>query len=188
MTQTEDMRIEIIERISKLPNLQKQINHMKLSNHFKDLGEALSPIFIATKIEKDWPISKQVESIAKEEHKQLKEKMRETGVEVLAFLGGNGNSGDPEPAPAKIIDPLACNNCGAPVETQTKTALPTWIKPHQAHALDFFAGIIVFVMWLAATAWMLSSFGVTYSSVIGLGVFWIIFIIVYRVVAGGILD
>jgi hypothetical protein len=103
-TKQEDMRIEIIERISKLPNLQKQIEAMRSSPNFKDLGEALSPVTIATKMERDWPISKQVETIAKEEKKQLKERMRETGAELLAFVGGGSNKEPVEPAPEKAPD------------------------------------------------------------------------------------
>jgi ribosomal protein L40E len=149
------------------------------------------------------PLSKQVEPIAKEERKQLRERLHDSGVEVLAFLGGNGNANDPEPAPIPVIDPLVCThcgaklkpnwtkcgNCGAPVQLQRKTPIiPPWIKPHQMKALDFFAGAVVFVMWIAATMLIINSFGLGPWTIIGLGIFWIVFVVVYRVVAGGILD
>ena len=205
MAQTEesgDMRIEIIERLSKLPNLTARIEALKQSPNFQDIGETLSPVIIAAKIEKDYPISSQVQEQTKKENK-IRRTLHDSGAEFLAFIGGSGNNSDPEPAPQPVIDPLVCthcgaklkpnwtkcNNCGAPVMPQAKQPIiPEWIKPHQAHALDFFAGIVVFVMWLAATAWMINVYGLSYGSIIGLGVFWIIFIIVYRVVAGGILD
>jgi ribosomal protein L40E len=197
------MRIEIIERLSKLPNLTNRLEALKASDKFSDIGEVLSPVIIATKIENDYPISKQVQPIAQEERKHLREKLHDSGAEVLAFFGGNGNADVPEPAPAPVLDPLICThcgaklkpnwtkcaNCGAPVMPQQKQPIiPAWIKPHQMKPLDFFAGAVVFVMWIAATMLIINSFGLGPWTIIGLGIFWLVFVVVYRVVAGGILD
>jgi hypothetical protein len=201
-TKTEDMRIEIVERLSKLPNITGRIEALRASEKFADIGEALSPVTIATMKTEEKPISKQVQPIAKETRKNLRQRMGETGLEFLAFIGGSGNADDPEPAPQPIKDPLVCehcgaklkpnwthcNNCGATVTPHQKTVMPEWIKPHHMHPLDFFAGAAVFVIWIAATLLMINSYGLGLWTIIGLGIFWIIFVIVYRVVAGGILD
>jgi hypothetical protein len=191
-------------QLSKLPNLTNRIEALRASEKFSDIGQVLSPITIATmNTTETKPLSKQVEPIAKEERKQLRERMQETGAEIFAFIGGNGNADDPQPAPLPVVDPLICTHCGAKLKPNwTKCAncgapvmpprpasiIPEWVKPHQMKPLDFFAGAIVFVMWIAATLLIINSFGLGLWSIIGLGIFWIIFIVVYRVVAGGILD
>jgi len=205
-----NVQAQVIAKIESLPNFDKQIQALKTKELFKDLAEALSPLTIYMKPEETRPLSAQVKAISKNEQQQVQEEKpemkkkpskRENLEGLLGFLPG-GNNNEPEPAPQPIYNPLVCqhcgaklkpnwtrcNNCGAPVTPKTQYKIPEWIKPHQTHALDFFAGLAIFVIWIAASGWMLSAYGLSWGSIIGLGVFWIVFVVVYRVVTGGILD
>ena len=67
-------------------------------------------------------------------------------------------------------------------------SLRAWLKTKQLKALDLFAGSVTFIIWLAISGWILQSFQVSYPSIIGLSVFWLFFIVVFRLMIGGLLD
>lgn len=54
--------------------------------------------------------------------------------------------------------------------------------------LDGFGGFLVFAIWVAMSGWVLSSFGLSWGSVVALAVFWLFFIVAFRVIIGGILS
>jgi hypothetical protein len=58
----------------------------------------------------------------------------------------------------------------------------------KSHLLDYFAGAMVFVMWLGFSWGILENYGLTWPVTAALGLLWIVFVVVFRVVAGGILD
>jgi hypothetical protein len=68
------------------------------------------------------------------------------------------------------------------------SGLSVWLKRKQIKLLDAFAGAVTSVIWLAVSGWVIQAFGLTYLSVIGLAVFWLGFIVVFRLMIGGILD
>lgn len=66
---------------------------------------------------------------------------------------------------------------------------PSWLKPKKPiKLLDALAGAFTTAIWCAATGWITQSFQLSYGLVIGLGVFWLGFIVVFRLMIGGILD
>ena len=152
------------------------------------------------KPEETRPLSAQVKAIAKEEKKQ-KKSIGESLGGILGFFPG-GNTEEPKPAPQPIYNPLVCqhcgaklkqnwthcNNCGAPITPKTQYKIPAWIKPHHIHPLDAFAGAMTFIIWLAATGWIIQSFHLGYGTIIGLAVFWLFFIVAFRLMIGGLLD
>jgi len=201
ISKSNNVQTQIITNLEVLPHIKEQIEALKESPKFKDLAEALTPIITATKLEESRPLSKQVQAIAKEEKKQ-KKSIGESLGGILGFLPG-GNTDEPEPAPQPIYDPLVCvycggklkpqytkcPNCGAAVKPKTQYKIPDWIKPkHSIHFLDAFAGVVTFIIWLAATGWIIQSFHLTYGTLIGLAVFWLFFVVAFRLMIGGILD
>jgi hypothetical protein len=89
----------------------------------------------------------------------------------------------------KTLSPIIETIPEKPVKPKRHYSLPKWLKPNQeVKLLDAFAGALVFVLWVAATGWMLSSFGFSWGFVAGLAVFWLVFIVAFRVIIGGILD
>jgi hypothetical protein len=79
-----------------------------------------------------------------------------------------------------------------------KRQLMTFPKPHHSYeflrpkqkvgTLDLFAGIMVLVVWVAASGWIISSYGISWGIVVGIAVFWVFFVVVFRLVIGGLLD
>ena len=66
--------------------------------------------------------------------------------------------------------------------------LTAWFKTKQVKPLDALAGAFTLIIWLAASAWIIQAFTVTYACVIGLAVFWLFFIVAFRLMIGGIID
>lgn len=83
-----------------------------------------------------------------------------------------------------------CSNCGAPIkEAKTLKWLPECLVPkRKIKILDYTAGIITLIIWLVSTAWITQSYPITYALIIILAVFWLGFIVVFRLMIGGILD
>ena len=80
-------------------------------------------------------------------------------------------------------------NPARPVKPKKPFSWPSWLKPnHPIKFLDGLAGTLVLSIWLAASGWILQSFGLSWGSAIALAVFWLFFIVAFRVVIGGILD
>ena len=78
-----------------------------------------------------------------------------------------------------------------PINTKTPfkiSKLTAWFKTKQVKALDALAGAFTLIIWLATSAWIIQAFTVTYACVIGLAVFWLFFIVAFRLMIGGILD
>jgi hypothetical protein len=172
-------------------DLQSKIEAMKQSPVFKDLGEALSGIPQKTPA----PMPKQ----------KKKSSTRETFGAAFAFLlGGLAPNQDPETEtlvcnskrdltckhcgnPIQPTD-LKCGYCGAKIEPEKPYTVTRNIPKHKMGFLDFFAGAVTFIIWLAATAWIWQSIHFSWGLLIGLAVFWLAFVVVFRLMIGGILD
>ena len=90
----------------------------------------------------------------------------------------------------EALTPLMLSKpCTTPQNKPRKlSSLKAWLQTKHYKTLDLFAGAATFVCWIAATGWIIQSFGLTYASIIGLAVFWLGFIIVFRLMIGGLLD
>ena len=75
-----------------------------------------------------------------------------------------------------------------PLLLKRETKLSAWLKSKRVKPLDALAGAFTTLIWGAASGWIIQSFHLTYSTAIGLGVFWLCYIVVFRLVIGGILD
>jgi len=87
---------------------------------------------------------------------------------------------EPETEPAKPKTPVKLSGLSA--------KFSTWLKSKRVKPLDALAGLFTTGIWLAASGWIIQSFHLTYATSIGLGVFWLCYIVVFRLVIGGILD
>jgi hypothetical protein len=89
----------------------------------------------------------------------------------------------------EALKPITITQPQPTPKTKKQHSLPTWIKPkHEIRLLDAFAGIVTLIVWLAATGWIIQSFSLTYASIIGLSIFWLGFVVAFRLMIGGILD
>ena len=191
---------KIMARLEAIPDLDDMIKAMQKSKIFEPLGTALKPL-----------------SETHNTH-HAKPQQAEPDVELIPGQGWvNKNDPrykqeitQPQPEQPKQPEPkteplkqcancgrytlkpmdITCSFCGAPVEPKKPLfRIPDWIKPpHQIHALDVFAGIMVTIIWIAASAWMFTTFGFSWGLVIGFACFWLVFVVVFRLVIGGILD
>jgi hypothetical protein len=66
--------------------------------------------------------------------------------------------------------------------------LAAWFKSKQIKPLDALAGVFTLIIWLATSAWIIQTFTLTYACMIGVAVFWLFFIVTFRLMIGGILD
>jgi hypothetical protein len=176
----------VMDNLKKIPDLERQVEALRQSNDFKPLGEALSPIVIALKTD--------------DKSRKIPKSWRDSFAGIIGFFPG-GNNDTPEPAPQKVYDPLTCvycgaklmpkwthcNNCGAAVMPKTQYEVPKTYRKYCAKFLDYFAGFAALVIWIAVSALILQNYGLTWFSLIGLMVWWIMFVVVYRVLTGGIL-
>jgi hypothetical protein len=87
------------------------------------------------------------------------------------------------------LKPFTENKPEKPPKPKKQFSFPAWLKPkQQIKLLDAFAGAMATLIYLAASGWILSSFSVSWSLIAGLSGFWLSFVIVFRLVVGGILD
>lgn len=181
------MQAQVMAKLENIPDLAKKIEALSQSKNFKDLGEALKPVThkpVTAKVEvqKENPITLQEGGFA---FTPKKEDVAQQNKPDVKSPFECANCGRP-----KEKGGLVCRYCGAPVE-QPKPLLkiPEFLKlKTPIKILDAFAGLMVFVVWVAASGWILNSFSLSWGLVVGLAIFWIMFIVVYRVVVGGILD
>jgi hypothetical protein len=157
----------ILNKLEQLPNLNAQIQALKQSQNFKDLGHALSPV-----------ATKPVKTLTNDgdPNKPLHYTPHGEGIEYCQYCG------------AKLdAQAVKCWNCNAPIKQPKKPALIALIeilKPKNKSASTVFAGAMVLVIWIAATGWMLTNFELNWITVIGLAVFWMLFVVAYKVVVG----
>jgi hypothetical protein len=160
MQQISQTQASILNKLEQLPHFQKQVEALKRSENFKDLGDALSP---ATKpvrtLTNDCDTSKPLHYTP---HGKGAEYCQQCGVKLDAGA-------------------IQCWNCKNQIKTVPK-------QKRKIHFLDAFAGIMILIIWIATTAWALQSFGFSWALTIGLAVFWIFFIIVFRLFAEGLLN
>ena len=200
--QTNTLQSQVMARLEALPNFDKQVAALSKAKNFKDLGETLQPLILTKNSEETRPLSTQVQAIAKTELKEKKSVREELGG-IFAFLLPGGNNDAPEPAPQPIDNPLVCthcgaklqpkwtrcNMCGAPVMLKQQYTTPKAVdQKHRMGLLDLVAGAFVTVIWFAASGWILQSFILSWGLVIELAMFWVFWIIVFRLMIGGILD
>ncbi|MFA5366211.1 MAG: hypothetical protein WC325_13600, partial [Candidatus Bathyarchaeia archaeon] len=83
-----------------------------------------------------------------------------------------------------------CWNCSAPINEIEKTepAEQPVIKKKKPHILDLFTGAMLTIIWITATGWIATTYGVTWMSIIGLAIFWIIFAVLFRLFTGDLTD
>lgn len=83
------------------------------------------------------------------------------------------------------IDPeiIQCPTCQAILEKPETEPLDS----PKMHILEIFAGSMTFIIWLTVTYAVLTSYPITLVSVAGVALFWVIFIGVFRTVAGGLI-
>ena len=68
------------------------------------------------------------------------------------------------------------------------SGLCAWVKKKQIKLLDALAGVITTVSWIAVTGYIVQIFGLSWALAIGLSVFWLFYIVVFRLMIGGLLD
>jgi Mg2+ and Co2+ transporter CorA len=87
------------------------------------------------------------------------------------------------------LKPFTENKPEKPPKPKRRFSFPAWLKPkQQIKPLDAFAGAMGTLIYLAASGWILSSFSVSWGLIAGLSGLWLSFVVVFRLVVGGILD
>lgn len=86
------------------------------------------------------------------------------------------------------VNPHKCWGCGAPITEPFFKRIPECLKPKKFSPLDWFAGSMIFTVWVAATGWALTSYALSWGLIAGLAIFWIFFVVTFRFVVGGILN
>lgn len=170
ISQINENQAAMLNKLEQLPYLSAQIKALQQSQNFKDLGNALSPV-----------TTKLVKTVTNDgdPSKPLHYTNHGTGLEYCPFCG------------VKIdADTIQCWNCKAHLtDRKLDLKIPKFLKPKKPiKPLDAFAGSMVFIIWLAATGWILQSYALDFILAIEIAVFWIVFVVAFRVVAGGILD
>lgn len=82
-------------------------------------------------------------------------------------------------------------NAQPKMEPDTEPTMPIQkpTKPkRRLHILDLFAASMVTLIYLGITAGVFSTWQITWSTIIGVAVLWITYVVAVRVVAGGVLD
>lgn len=151
----------LVHSLRQLPTIKRRIEALKQSENFRDIGMLLT------------------EAI---NNSEATDTLYYTGKtpEHCAYCGAKLD---------REVNPTNCWNCGAPIQQPPKHQIPECIRPKKRiKPLDAFAGSMVFVIWLAASYMIVTGGEITAWTVIGLAVFWVFFIVVFRLVAGGILD
>ena len=92
----------------------------------------------------------------------------------------------------EAIRPLTPNIPPTPPASERKkpklsAMLHTWFSRKKIKFLDAVAGALTTVIWAASTYGIIETFSLTYVSVIGLAVFWLCYIVVFRLMVDGIL-
>jgi hypothetical protein len=83
----------------------------------------------------------------------------------------------------RALQPLSPN-----IQEQPNKPKPV-VKPKRKIALlDMFAAVVVTIMFIGFTYGILSAFGIGWGSIVGLSALWLTYVVVVRLVAGGILD
>jgi DNA polymerase III alpha subunit (gram-positive type) len=162
----------ILNKLEQLPHLAVQIEALKKSNKFKDLGNALSPVTIQpNKAASDPDIPKEPAHYT----------YHGVGAEFCQNCGSKLDA-----------QAVKCWNCGAPIKESTKTLfqkIPEILKPkHKIRPLDAFAGAMIALVWLAVTYGALTNGAITWITITAIAFWWLLFVIVFRLVAGGLLD
>ena len=157
----------ILNKLEQLPHLHKQIEALKQSPSFQDLGHALSPV-----------TTKPVRTLTNDgdPNKPPHYTPHGTGPEYCQYCGVKLDA-----------NAVKCWNCNAPIKQPKKPALIALVevlKPKNKSASTMFAGAMVLVIWIAATGWMLTNFELTWITVIGIAVFWMLFVVAYKIVVG----
>jgi hypothetical protein len=167
---------KIMARLEAIPNLDDMVKAMEKSKSFQQLGQALRPL-----------------SATKAERQRVAENIK------MELIPGQGwvNVNDPRykqpeatpiPQPA-IVQPEPPQRIEKPQQPRREFHLPTWLKPQRKlSVLDSFGAAMVVLIWGAATGYFLTSYALNWLTLIGLGAFWLVFIVVFRLVIGGILD
>jgi hypothetical protein len=88
------------------------------------------------------------------------------------------------------LEPIAPKVTATEIKPQPRNqfTLKNWLRNKHYKPLDICAGAFTFIIWLAASGWIIQAFNLTFASAIGLAVFWLSFIVVFRLMIGGILD
>jgi hypothetical protein len=174
--QINDSQAAILNKLEQIPNIAQQIEALKKSDNFKALGNALNPIAN--------PPSKPVKTLTNDgdPSKPAHYTYHGQGAEYCKYCGNKIDA-----------DTIKCPNCGAPVkEDKTKTLsqlIPNCFKPKAPVSfLDAFAGAMVTLIWIAVTYAALTSGAVTWITVIAVAFWWLLFVVVFRITVGGLLN
>jgi ribosomal protein L37E len=82
-----------------------------------------------------------------------------------------------------------CSFCGAPVEQEKPFTLSSFLKQkHKIHPIDAVAGLIVFSVWIALSIGYVEAVPFGWGFLVGFAALWLVFVVVFRLVTGGILD
>lgn len=162
----------ILNKLEQLPNLGIQVEALKKSQKFKDLGNALSPVTVQPNKATANPDTPK-EPAHDTYHGKGAEFCQHCGVKLEA-------------------NAVKCWNCSAPIKEdliKKIISIPEFLKPKkQLKFLDLFAGAMITLIWIATTYGALTSYAITWPIVIGLAIFWLTFVVVFRLVTGGLLD
>jgi hypothetical protein len=160
MQQISQTQATILNKLEQLPNFEKQVEALKRSNNFKDLGNALSP-----------------------------------ATNLTRTLTNDGDPNKPKHYTPHGKGAEYCQKCGVKLDADAiqcwscKTQIKEPQKPkRKIYFLDAFAGAMILIIWLATTAWALQSYGFSWALTIMLAVFWIVFVVVFRLFAEGLLN
>jgi hypothetical protein len=199
----QNIQTQVMTKLDDIPNLDELVNALTKSKTFSPLGTALKPMS-AAKAEKQ----KEAANIKME----LIEGQGWVNVNDPRYQFKQPQPTQPTPQSTKPPQPIAqpttpqkfcqfcgsairlnavkCWNCGAPFTEQKRSfGIPECLKPkRKLSILDTFGAAMVALIWVASTGWILTNYTLSWFTIIGLGAFWLVFIVVFRLVIGGILD
>jgi hypothetical protein len=174
--QINEIQATVINKIEQIPNIIQLIDALNQSQSFQSLGKALSPLIN--------PSSTPIKTMTNDgdPNKPAHYTYHNQGAEYCKYCG------------IKIdADTVKCPNCGAPIKEDKPVTLsqliPECFKPKKPVSfLDAFAGAMVTLIWLAVTYGALTSGTITWITVVAVAFWWALFVVVFRIVVGGILN
>jgi hypothetical protein len=177
MQQINDTQAAAINKIEQTPNLPQLVEALNQSQSFQSLGKALNLIVN--------PPPKPIKTMTNDGNpdKPAHYTYHGQGAEYCKYCGNKIDAGT-----------IKCPNCGAPIkeEENNKTIydrIPECFKPKKPiKLLDALAAIMLTTIWLSVTYAALTSGSITWITVVAIAFWWILYVVVFRIVVGGILD
>jgi predicted RNA-binding Zn-ribbon protein involved in translation (DUF1610 family) len=75
-----------------------------------------------------------------------------------------------------------CRFCGAPIQQDKAQLLKEVFKAKKPSLFDALTVGLLLVIWLAASGWIVTVYGVSWASIIGLAIFWLVFVFIAQAI------